>query len=121
MATQKGAAAGSSKPEAEVVTRRVEEVAEEPVASEILPVGGRLAYFKNKWAFNSWAHSIVSKGLGWAWLDRPPHPKRFFQEETPLLKDYVQDLLSKAVIRKAKSLKFQGRLFCVPKRNSDKK
>ena len=91
------------------------------LANENLPVGGRLAHFKNRWTFSPWAHSIISKGLGWTWLGRPPPRKLFFQEATPFLKTYVKDLLAKAVIKKAKSIKFQGRLFCVPKKNSDKK
>ena len=33
--------------------------------NEDLPVGGRLKWFKDQWAFDPWAHSVVSQGLGW--------------------------------------------------------
>ena len=89
--------------------------------NEKLQVGGRLFHFKNRWTFSPWAQSIVSKGLGWAWNSKslPPN-RRFFQEPTPVLQSYVKELLSKFVIKKIKSIKFQGRLFCVPKRDSDR-
>ena len=110
-----------TNPEVGVISGAAAGLDVERANSEPLQVGGRLAHFKNSWMFSSWAHSIVSKGLGWSWVDRPPRLKSFFQEVTPFLKEYVQDLLARAVIKKAKSLKFQGRLFCVPKKDSDKK
>ena len=86
-----------------------------------LPVGGRLFHFRKKWTFSPWAYSVVSKGLGWQWLETPPRLRQFFQPPTPFLTEYVQELLDKSVVKKAKSLKFQGRLFCVPKKDTDKK
>ena len=84
--------------------------------NEKFSVGGRLFHFRDKWTFSPWAHSIVSKGLGWSWEpNQPPSCKVFYQKPTPLLQEYVQELLSKAVIKRVKHLKFQGRLFCVPK------
>ena len=111
----------SSSIEVGVATPRDKESVVEPPPSEYFPVGGRLAHFRQQWAFDPWAFSIVSKGLGWSWVTNLPSPNRFFQEPTPFLAEYVQELLSKSVIKKAKSLRFQGRLFCVPKRDSDKK
>ena len=32
---------------------------------EMIQVGGRLHHFAKRWEFSPWAHSIVSKGLGW--------------------------------------------------------
>ena len=88
--------------------------------SEQFPVGGRLARFKDQWNFDPWAFSVVSNGLGWRWSSPPPKLRTFFQQPTPFLEEYVQDLLQKKVIRSARSLKFQGRLFCVPKKDSTK-
>ena len=100
---------------------KVEEIRQSK-PNEKLQVGGRLFHFKNRWSFSPWAQSIVSKGLGWAWRTKTPPPiKRFFQEPTPMLQSYVKDLLSKFVVRKIKNIKFQGRLFCVPKRDSHQK
>ena len=86
-----------------------------------MKVGGRLAQFHHKWNFNQWAQNIIRRGLGWAWLQSPPPLRRFPQKETPFLKEYVQELLSKGVIMKVRSMRFQGRLFCVPKKDSEKK
>ena len=88
--------------------------------NEEVPVGGRLALFKDQWKFCPWAYSIVSKGLGWKWRSKPPKLRRFFQPSTPFLEEYVEELLSKRVIRPVKAIKFQGRLFCVPKKDSAK-
>ena len=102
---------------------KVAEVVEEQVLinnNEDLPVGGRLALFKDHWRFDPWAHSIVSNGLGWKWRQKPPSFRRFFQPTTPHLEEYVQELLQKKVIRCTRSMKFQGRLFCVPKKDSNK-
>ena len=86
-----------------------------------MPVGGRLGRFKAAWTFSPWSSSIVSNGLGWGWKRRPPRRRRrFYQEPTPFLTDYVAELLSKKVAKRVRSIKFQGRLFCVPKKNTTK-
>ena len=41
------------------------------IKSEILPVGGRLTFFRDQWTFCRWSHSIISKGLGWQWRKKP--------------------------------------------------
>ena len=59
--------------------------------NETFPVGGRLSHFRDKWTFSPWAHSIVSKGLGWSWIEgQPPRGKSFYQELAPLLLEYAQ-------------------------------
>ena len=58
---------------------------EDQATTDLLRVGCRLFHFRHRWTFNPWAHSIVSKGLGWKWLQSPPRPRTFFQEETLLL------------------------------------
>lgn len=88
--------------------------------NEEIPVGGRLRKFKKAWKFNQWALSIVTKGLGWQWITDPPPPNYFKQPSTPVLREYVRELLQKKVIQKARSLRFQARLFCVPKKNTDR-
>ena len=111
--------AATPKREAVANLRREGEVVPTPL-NETIPVGGRLTFFRQEWSFDPWAHSVVSRGLGWAWKSTPPPLRSFYQEETPAIKSYVQDLLAKSVVKKAKSLRFQGRLFCVPKKDSDK-
>ena len=81
------------------------------------PVEGRRRGFRHNWVFSPWAYNLVSKGLGWKWKTAPPPKKTFSQ----VLVDYVQELLDKKVIRKARNIKFQGRLFCIPKKDTDKK
>ena len=85
------------------------------------PVGGRLSLFQDRWKFSPWAHSVVSNGLGWKWLNTPPPLKRFFQTETPVLKEYISKMLVKRAIERCKRLRFQARLFDVPKPNGDRR
>ena len=89
-----------------------------PPTTELFPVGGRLYHFRDRWTFSPWAHSVVSNGLGWKWDPSPPPLRPFFQPETPELKDYVSKMSSKGVIEECQSLRFQGRLFSVPKKDS---
>ena len=88
---------------------------------EELPVRGRLALFQDQWHFSPWAHSVISKGLGGKWRSSPPKLRRFFQRPTPSLREYVDDLLARRVVCPAKSLSFQGRLFCVPRKTPPKR
>ena len=101
------------------VARREERATPLP-PSEESPGGGNLTNFNNRWKFCPWASSVVSKELGWEWIDKPSPLQPFYQEDTPSLREYVEELLSKAVIKKVKCLMFQGRLFCVPNKDSDK-
>ena len=54
------------------VRREAEPEAEEKPLNEQVKVGGRLATYSHMWSFSSWAKSILSKGLGWAWIGGPP-------------------------------------------------
>ena len=83
--------------------------------------GGRLTSFKDAWRDSKWAYKVVSQGLGWAWVQQPPRCKLFFQKTTPSLMQYQQELTNMKVIQPARSLKFQGRLFQVAKRDSTEK
>ena len=93
-----------------------------PTQNEETMVGGRLARFRRNWKFNPWAYSIIKKGLGWKWKKDPKTipRRRFIQISTPYLQEYVQELLEKKVIVR-RSIRFQGQLFCVPRKNSSKK
>ena len=89
------------------------------VPNELLPVGARLQHFSHNWeAISSWAHSVVSNGLGWEWIRSPPPLRLFHQRETPELLEFVSNMTSKGVIERCKVLRFQGRLFSVEKRDS---
>ena len=57
---------------------------EEPLPNlpEMLPVGGRLSLYRERWTFSAWAHSIVKSGLGWKWVNSPPPLRSFYQELT---------------------------------------
>ena len=86
--------------------------------SDAIQVGGRLFHFRNKWTFSKWAHSIVSKGLGWEWTSPPPETRLFHQKATPLLSQYVTTMLEKGTIEPCRSIRFQGFLFSRPKKDS---
>ena len=91
------------------------------IVGDVLQVGGRLRFFRLTWEkLDPWAHSIVSEGLYWVWKSTPPRLHRFSQKSTPVLKEYVKELLDKKVIRPVRSIKHQARLFTVPKKNSMK-
>ena len=81
--------------------------------------GRRLQLFKDSWKDDKWSYSVVSKGLGWKWEQRPPRCKLFCQTITPSILAYQEKLLQANVIRPIKSIKFQGRLFQVRKRTSN--
>ena len=84
-------------------------------------VGGRLSSYAHKWARDSWPFRTVRDGLVWSWATPPPPFKSFHQDSTPELESYVKDLLEAGAIEKTSSLLFQGPLFSVPKKNSDKR
>ena len=91
------------------------------VTNEAIPVGGRLRRFRNRWKFDRWATSRVSSGLGWEWLvDRLPKFRHFKQKSTPILREFVKELLDEKAIRRVNAIWFQGRLFTVPKKGTNK-
>ncbi|MEL7079368.1 MAG: reverse transcriptase domain-containing protein, partial [Cyanobacteria bacterium J06582_2] len=59
--------------------------------------------------------------MTWKWKLPPPPLHTFHQPESPLLKDYVEKMLSKGAIEEAKHLRFQGRLFSVPKKDTEER
>ncbi|XP_068237001.1 uncharacterized protein [Palaemon carinicauda] len=93
---------------------------QDPPSNETVQVGGRLHHFCDCWTFDPCAHSLMTNGLRWKWSNIPPRFPEFFPHSTPLLEEYISELLTKKGMRKAKSIKFQGRPFCVPKKDSEK-
>ena len=83
-----------------------------------VPVGARLFRFRTVW---KGAHeTIIKKGLGWTWKKCPPPRKRLKQKVSRALDHIMKELQQKRVIEKAKLLKWQSRLFTVPKKDTDK-
>ena len=80
-----------------------------------------MSLFKNKRSRDRWPFKTVREGLVWAWKQTPPAFKSFFQAPTPELREYVADLLRAGAIEGVSSLKFQGPLFSVPKKDSNKR
>ena len=84
-------------------------------------MGGRLTGFAQAWRSSPWAHNVVKRGLGWKWLEDPPPYHPFHQPATPLLESFVQTLLESGAIERTRFLAFQGPLFSVPKKGTDKR
>ena len=86
-------------------------------------VGGRLTHFREAWKVSPWALGIVSHGLGWKWAQKSPFKRRrpFRQHRSRELEDYVTKMLSKDTIERCNFLAFQGRLFSVPKKDSEER
>ena len=86
-----------------------------------IQVGGRLFKFRKNWV-NSNVTSIISQGLSWQWKNQPPPFKRLHQNSCQEIKDFILEMTSKKVVEKAKlPIKWQSRLFTVPKKDSDKR
>ena len=94
--------------------------AEAGAAPSDLKVGGRLSLYANAWRHDSWSYKIVSRGLSWAWLPgRPPKRVAKGQPSTPLIEDYVVDMLRKGSIEPVPSEPIiRSHLFSVPKKDS---
>ncbi|CAL4218557.1 unnamed protein product [Meganyctiphanes norvegica] len=84
-----------------------------------VPVGARLFRFRTVWKGAS-HERIIQKGLGWTWKRNPPPLKRLRQKTSSSLDVIIKELRQKRVIEKAKHLRWQSRLFTVPKKDSDK-
>ena len=82
-----------------------------------LPVGGRLFKFRKSWKGAAY-ESTITKGLSWSWETTPPPLKVISQKESPELDLHMIQLRKKRVIEKAKTIKFQSRVFTVPKKDS---
>ena len=82
-----------------------------------IPVGARLYPFRKAW--RGAAHEgIVRIGLSWSWKYRPPKLKRLRQKHSKALDRILREMNRKRVIEKARQLRWQSRLFTVPKRDS---
>ena len=82
-----------------------------------IPVGGRLYKFRASW--QGAAHeSVIKTGLSWSWESEPPPLKEFHQPTSESLDTQISKLRKKRVIEKTRSIKFQSRVFRVPKRDS---
>ena len=94
---------------------RAERVFEKP------RVGGRLALYSQHWRSHSWAYDVIHEGLRWEW-SAPPRPySQFNQDPTPVLVSFAETLLESQVIERTNTLSFQGSLFSVPKKGTDKR
>ncbi|CAL4125115.1 unnamed protein product [Meganyctiphanes norvegica] len=82
-----------------------------------VPVGGRLFRFRAAWQGAN-HESVVRTGLSWSWKKKLPPPKRLRQKTSPSLDKILSTLRKKRVIEKAKSLRWQSRLFTVPKKDA---
>ena len=80
-----------------------------------IPVGGRLYKFRASWKGAAYESAI--KGLSWSWLKEPPPLKEFPQQTSESLDAQMVKLRKKRVIEKGR-IKFQSRVFPVPKKDS---
>ena len=87
--------------------------------SQRIPVGARLYPFRKRW--QGAAHEgIIKIGLSWTWKRRPPKLKRLRQRHSKALDLILKELRQKRVIEKARQMRWQSRLFTVPKRDPQK-
>ena len=82
-----------------------------------IPVGGRLRRFRAAWK-GAHHESIIKTGLTWSWEKIPPSPEIIEQETSPDADKMLKKLRKKRVIEKAKILRWQSRIFTVPKKDS---
>lgn len=82
-----------------------------------IPVGGRLFKFRVRWRGAAY-ESVIKKGLSWTWEEQPPPPEEFQQQTSVDLDILLRKMRKKDVIEKAKIIKFQSRVFTVPKKDS---
>ena len=81
-----------------------------------IAVGGRLFRFRAAWK-GAHFESVVKKGLSWSWEETPPPPQIIDQESKPDADKALVKLRKKRVIERAKTVKFQSRIFTVPKKD----
>ena len=82
-----------------------------------IPVGGRLFRFRTAWK-GAHYESVVKKGLSWQWEDTPPPGRPIRQANLQDADKTFVKLRRKRVIERAKIVRFQSRIFTVPKRDS---
>ena len=88
---------------------------------DVSRVGGRLSQYAHQWHKSAWAFKVLRKGLGWAWNGALPQFKMFHQQSSPLLEEHLSMLLDLNAVEETKHLAFQGRLFSVPKKDTDRR
>ena len=82
-----------------------------------VPVGGRLFKYRATW--RGAAHeSVIKNGLSWSWGKQPPKLEEFSQQASPDLDLLLKKMRKKRVVERAKVIKFQSRVFSVPKKDS---
>ena len=107
---------GSPPPEGEEAT-----LPTPPTPSNDSRVGGRLRQFAGAWVEDRWARSITAHGLRWRWEGRPPPLKELKpQRASPVLVDYVKEMLDKGAIVPFNGRGVQNHLFTRPKKGTDK-
>ena len=84
------------------------------------PIGARLFAFRKEWT-NSPHFTMVGKGLSWTWsATRLPNRPKIKQNTSPTLDLFVREMSRKKVIEPVNHIRWQSRLFTVPKKDSDK-
>ena len=81
-----------------------------------IPVGARLFRFRRQWKDLGTNHHVVSKGLGWGWLRAPPPHVPFGQKRDSRIVSFIREMLSKKVIEEVSSIRWQSKVFVVPKK-----
>ena len=81
-------------------------------------LGGRLFYFANRWREFEGLVRLMKRGITWKWKIQPPTFKLKFQKQTRSLDMYVRELLERQIIIETNYIRFQGKLFQVPKKDS---
>ena len=88
---------------------------EDEATPRYLKVVEGLSHYAKTSLHSCWAYGIVSRWLSWAWLPgRPIKRVRKGQPSTPLIEQYVLEMLEKGSIE----LVPQSHLFLVPKKDS---
>ena len=77
----------------------------------------RLFRFRTAWK-GAHHESVIKKGLSWSWEKTPPPPKILDQQTSPDQDRQLVKMRRKRVIEKAKVVRFQSRIFSVPKKDS---
>ena len=86
-------------------------------------VGGRLFEFRQAWREDRWSYRIVSQGLHWTWHCCPPQlrPPSLGQKNTPLIQEYVEEMLEKEAIEPSVGKAYVSRIFPVAKKGTTRK
>ena len=86
-----------------------------------IPVGARLFRFRKQWRDLVPNHGMVTKGLGWKWVRFPPPHSYFPQRQNKWIGMFIEEMLQKRVIEETNKIRWQSKLFVVPKKEEGKK